>query len=118
MYESMSDFAIEQRELLTQSYRQVKKVVELNNQMCQKFKDQIRNEINRYFMENPRVWQNGDQTFNDTLAPLSRGLKNLHNPRVVENMVDPMKVIVLRARVVIRPRKRQKPKMQSVVWDC
>ncbi|BCN27404.1 hypothetical protein [Vibrio alfacsensis] len=99
MDDTLSDIAIKQRELLTNSYRQIKKMVEQNNLMCMRFISTKRAESNRYFMENPRVWASGDQEFKNTLAPLSIGLKDLHNHYVVANMVDPIKIVALHARV-------------------
>ncbi|MGR5207042.1 hypothetical protein [Vibrio alfacsensis] len=109
MDDTLSDIAIEQRELLTNSYRQIKKMVEQNNLMCMRFLSTKRAEVNRYFMENPRVWSKGDSEFKNTLSPLSISLKDLHNHKVIANMVDPIKVVALRARVVVRQPKNQKP---------
>ncbi|MGR5422427.1 hypothetical protein [Vibrio sp. PNB22_4_1] len=118
MNDTLSDIAIEQRELLTNSYRQIKKMVEQNNYMCERFISTKRPEINRYFMENPRVWLNGDLEFKNTLSPLSITLKDLHNHQFIANMVDPIKIVALRARVIVRQPKKQKPKQQSVIWDA
>ncbi len=117
MNDTLSDIAIEQRDLLTNSYRQIKKMVEQNNLMCIRFISIKRAEVNRYFSENPRVWVNGDQEFKNTLAPLSIGVKDLHNHNVIANMVDPIRVVALRARVLVRQQKKQRPKQQSVIWD-
>ncbi|BBM67560.1 MULTISPECIES: hypothetical protein [Vibrio] len=118
MDDTLSDIAIEQRELLTNSYRQIKKMVEQNNLMCMRFLTIKRAEVNRYFQENPRVWAKGDVEFKNTLSPLAISLKDLHNHNVIANMVDPIKVVALRARVVVKQSGKRKPKQQSVIWDA
>ncbi|CCN40021.1 hypothetical protein VIBNIFTn2_120003 [Vibrio nigripulchritudo FTn2] len=111
-----SDFAILQREDLLASYQGLKAVVLKNNEFCMGYSKRKQAELNKFFMANPRVRKVYDAEFKNSISPISLGVRNLHGSAKTSKMDDPVKVRLIRARVILKLANKKFPLRQDVIW--
>ncbi|MGR5237681.1 hypothetical protein [Vibrio alfacsensis] len=117
MNRTTSDYALEQRYLLEDMYRNARCGIEINNAMCAAFIKTKQKSLYDFFLKNPRITRAYGNEYVNTFTPLSLGVRDLHSQAARERMVDPIVVNLVRARVVVQVTGKKYPIRQDVIWD-
>ncbi|WP_221768583.1 hypothetical protein, partial [Vibrio penaeicida] len=117
MTNAPSDFAIVQREKLLISYQALKGLVLKNNELCVFYSKRMQDEINKFFLENPRIKISYEKEFKNSVSPITLEPRDLHRTAKTVKMDDPIQVKVIRARVLIQLRNKNFPTKQDVIWN-